>query len=303
MGAHFSIKPGPVGGGPANASYITRSQAAGDGDELYHNAPEAVENADTWHETKIRLRSWAERVKAEEKARHGNRAGRPRTHYRAVISYEDITYEDVSYEDEIPTEAVKEDVAEFLEEEFPQAKAVAVVHQNTGNSHAHVWMSARKTTGEKVHIGNGDLKEMHATMDEIYERRMGVQSRNAEKVEETKELKRTLAKMKEEGASKKELSRWAQANRPDRATPPDREVYRQREKRLAKTPEGASEDASGEFSGRVAPKRLLKLKEKTERLEEALQGLEEQAQESTEENRERNQDRGRERGGWGGRGM
>ena len=81
MGAHFQIKPGPVGGGAANASYITRSQAAaGESSAVYHNAPEKIENADSWHETKVRFRSWAERTKAVEKAKHGNRAGQPRTH-------------------------------------------------------------------------------------------------------------------------------------------------------------------------------------------------------------------------------
>jgi|APHM01.1.fsa_nt_gi Relaxase/Mobilisation nuclease domain. len=227
MGAHFSISPGAVGGGAANASYITRSQAAGEGDELYHNAPDAVENANSWRETKVQFRTWADRVEAKEKGRHGNRAGQPRTHYRAIVSYEE----------EVSTEAIQADVAEFLEEEFPQAKAVAVVHQDTDNSHAHIWMSARKTDGKKIHIGNGDLKEMHATMDRIYEERMGVRSRNAEKVEETKAFKRRLSQLKEEGASKEELRQWAEANRPSRATPPGPEVYREREERLAEEPE------------------------------------------------------------------
>ena len=242
MGAHFQIKPGPVGGGAANASYITRSQAAaGESSAVYHNAPEKIENADSWHETKVRFRSWAERTKAVEKAKHGNRAGQPRTHYRAIISYED----------EIPTEAAREDAKELLEEEFEEARAVAVVHQDTEHTHVHVWMSARREDGKKVHIGNGDLEEMHARMDEIYERRMGVQSRNAEKVREAKEFKREFRRElsrelnrgleREGGAIEKHMRRWAEANRPERATPPGPEVYREREERLLG--EGALEGA------------------------------------------------------------
>lgn len=222
MGAHFQISPGPVGGGPDNASYITRSQAAGEGSEVYHNAPESVEQAESWRETKIRFRSWAERVKVEEVARHGNRAGQARTHYRGLISYEET----------IETGAAKEDAREFLEEEFPKAQAVAVVHQDTDNTHVHIWISARKLNGKKVHIANGDLEEMHARMDEIYERRMEVPSQNAEKVRETKAFKRRAAAIKKMGIRKKELEEWAEANRPERATPPGPPVYREREERL-----------------------------------------------------------------------
>lgn len=265
MGAHFQISPGPVGGGAANASYITRTAAAEEGDEVYHNAPESVENARDWREMKINFRAWAEQVKAEEVSAHGNRKGQPRTHYRMVISYEE----------KIPTEAVQEDVQEFLEEEFPDARAVGVVHQDTEKSHAHIWMSARKLDGKKVQIGDGDLQTMHATMDEIYERRMDVQSRNAEKIEETSKFKREYAKKRARGASEEELRQWAEANRPNRATPPDPEVYRERERRL----EAQQEAVAG--AGRRPKRSFDKLKEKRKRLEEAVQEMEQEAQEET----------------------
>ena len=223
MGGYASISAGSVGSGAANAGYITRPSAAEEGDELYHNAPVDVERAETWEETRIRLRSWADQVEAEEKARHGNRAGQPRTHYRGVLSYED----------KIDSAAARADAREFLEKEFPDAQAVAVVHQDTENTHVHIWMSARKLDDKKVHIDNQDLKDLHATFDEIYERRMQVPSRNADKIEETRQFKRRYAELKEQGASLEELEEWAEAHRPERATPPGPEVYRERDRRPA----------------------------------------------------------------------
>lgn len=223
MGGYASISAGSVGSGAANAGYITRPSAAEEGDELYHNAPKDVERAETWEEARIRLRSWADQVEAEEKARHGNRAGQPRTHYRGVLSYED----------KIDSAAARADAREFLEEEFPDAQAVAVVHQDTEHTHVHIWMSARKLDDKKVHIDNQDLKDLHQTFDEIYERRMQVPSRNAEKVEETRQFKREYAELREQGASAHELKQWAEAHRPERATPPGPSVYRERDRRPA----------------------------------------------------------------------
>ena len=221
-GAFAKIEPGSVGSGAKNASYITRESAA-DGNLGYHNAPDDVRAADTWEETRIRLRSWADQVEAEEKARHGNRVGQPRTHYRAVLSYED----------EISTRAARQDAEEWLEEAFPDARAVAAVHQDTDHTHVHIWMSARKIDDSKVHISNSDLKEVNRSWDRIYEDRMQTPGRIAEKMEETAEFKRRYAELREQGASARELKQWAEAHRPERATPPGPGVYRERDRRPA----------------------------------------------------------------------
>lgn len=232
MGAFAQVSAGPVGGGAPNAGYILRPQAAEEEEEggiFFHNAPEDVEQAKTRKETRVRLQSWAEQVEAEEKARHGNRAGQPRTHYRGILSYEDT----------IETDAAREDALEFLEEEFPQARAVGVVHQDTDHTHVHIWMSARRVDEKKVHISRQDVKDIHKTFDRIYEERMNVRSRTAEKVEETWEFERKLTEMKEEGASIEELRAYSQEHRPERATPPRPEVYRKRDRR--QTGEGVLE--------------------------------------------------------------
>ena len=221
-GAFAKIEAGSVGSAAKNASYITR-ESAQDGDLVYHNAPEDVEQAETHEETRVRLRSWADLVEAEEKARHGNRTGQPRTHYRAVLSYED----------EIGTEQARADAEEWLEEAFPEAEAVAAVHQDTDHTHVHIWMSARKMDGSKVHISNSDLKEINRSWDQVYERRMQKPGRIAEKMEETRQFKRRYAELREQGASPAELKEWAEAHRPERATPPGPSVYRQRDRRPA----------------------------------------------------------------------
>lgn len=222
---------GAVGSGPANAGYITRSSAVAEEEDerlSTHNVPEDVkaDPGESWEQQRIRLRTWAEQVKQEEKARHGNRAGQPRTHYRTVLSYER----------EIPTAQAQADAQEFLEEAFPDAKAFSVVHQDTDHTHVHIWMSARKVDGKKVHIGKGDIQEINRAWDEIYERRkygerLVYSDSLTKKMGEAQEFKRKYAQLKDQGASEAELERWAEENRPERATPPGPEVYRERDLR------------------------------------------------------------------------
>lgn len=218
-GAFCQVKAGSVGSAAENASYITRSSASSGA--VYHNAPDGVREAETWRETRVQLRSWADRVETEEVARHGNRAGQPRTHYRAILSYEE----------KVETEAALEDAEEWLEEAFEDTQAVAVVHQDTDHTHVHVWMSPRKLDGKKIHIANGDLKEINGAWDRVYEERMQRPGRIVEKMEETEKFKRRYAELEAQGASKEELAAFVGDNRPDRANPPGPDVYRERDER------------------------------------------------------------------------
>ena len=223
---------GAVGSGPGNAGYITRSSAVAEdeGERLStHNVPDDVKSGsdETWEQQRIRLRTWAEQVKQEEKARHGNRSGQPRTHYRTVLSYEG----------KIPAYQAQQDAQEFLEEAFPDAKAFSVVHQDTDHTHVHIWMSARKVDGKKIHIGKGDIQEINRTWDEIYQRRAyrkeEVQFGGdlVRKMREAQDFKRKYAQLRDQGASEAELEQWAKENRPKRAIPPGPQVYRERDLR------------------------------------------------------------------------
>jgi len=229
MGGVVKITP-RASAGAANAGYITRNTAVVEQETVYHNAPEDVQQAQSWHETRIRMQTWAELTKAEERARHGNRHGRARTHYRMILSYDDD--EDIQ---NVGAHEAREDAQEFLEEEFPQAQAVAVVHQDTDNTHVHVWMSARKLDGNKVHISNKDLEKIHSTFDDIHEQRTQVKGQNLEKMAETRQFKEEYAQLEAQGASEEELKEWAEANRPERATPPGPKTYEKREERRVGT--------------------------------------------------------------------
>ena len=222
---------GAVGSGPGNAGYITRSSAVVEAEDdrlSTHNVPDDVKSdpGETWEQQRTRLRTWAEQVKQEEKARHGNRAGQPRTHYRTILSYEK----------KIPAYQAQQDAQELLEEEFPKARAFSVVHQDTDNTHVHIWMSARKTDGKKVHIGRGDIEQINRTWDEIYERRkygrrLVEPDSLTKKMLEAQDFKRKYAQLRDQGASEAELEQWAKENRPKRATPPGPQTYRERDLR------------------------------------------------------------------------
>ena len=232
-GAVIKFKAGSVGTAGENASYITRTGAVSKEEKSealhLHNAPSDVEAAETWEEQRTRLKAWAETRGAEERARHGNRKGKPRTHYRVMMSYEEHPLD----EEEVSAEAALEDAQEWLEKEFPEARAAAVVHQDTEHTHVHVWMSPRKMDGSKIDISPQDFRDLTGRWDRIYERRMKWRGRLREKMEETRRFKRKYAQLREQGASAAELKEWAEANRPERATPPGPEVWRKREKRLA----------------------------------------------------------------------
>jgi len=228
-GAVITFESGNPGAGAANAKYITRDQAADRGSLTFHNQPEDTRTPYDhttragWQDQRMRLETWAQMRQEEEISRHGNRAGDPRTHYRTVLSFEE----------KISSQRAVDAAQDWLESEFPDARAFAVAHQDTDNTHVHVWMSARKTDGSKINISASDFRSLTSEWDRIYSQTMDREAKLKEKMEETRQFKRKYAEMKEEGASPYELGRWTVRNRPERADPPSPEVYRQRDERRA----------------------------------------------------------------------
>ena len=229
--AYINIQSGTPGAAAANMEYITR-ESARDGEPVLHNAPAYVEEVgdqhtlEGWQAQRAQLKAWAEARQEEEIARHGNRKGEPRTHYRVVMSYED----------EIPTEAAQEDVRGWLEEEFPESRAAAVVHQDTQRTHVHVWMSARLRTGKKVDISPQDFRSLTSEWSQIYERRMEQRrildidrETLEEKIQHTREAKAKMGRKVMNGTSPAmaELS----VDFGDRTQPAGPEVYRERDRK------------------------------------------------------------------------
>ena len=186
--AHFS--PGASGAGGKNAGYVTREGAVRDGRDgvLLHNLPadvtEGVAEAGSYGEARDHLTAYARTQEACEVRRHGGRAGEPRTHYRAVLSFErDVT-----------TERAKAMTAEWLGDQFGGARAFAVVHRNTDHAHVHVWIDARGVDGKKLHFSRSEYRGLDVAWNRVYSREMGRDEReHLDKKAETREYRRARA--------------------------------------------------------------------------------------------------------------
>lgn len=186
--AHFS--PGASGAGGKNAEYVTREGAVLDGRDgvVTHNLPpdvaEGVAEARSYGEARDHLTAYARTQEAYEVRRHGGRAGEPRTHYRAVLSFErDVT-----------TDQAKAMTAEWLGDRFAGARAFAVVHRNTDHAHVHVWVDARGVDGKKLHFSRSEYRGLDTSWNRVYSREMGRDEReHLAKKAETRAWRRAQA--------------------------------------------------------------------------------------------------------------
>jgi hypothetical protein len=142
----FSANPNPKAAS-ANGSYITRDGAC---DRLdFFNADEL--RGEDLREDKINARSYTAERQDDEAGRAGSR-----NHYRIVLSF------DRKEESEKAGEQAKE----FLAKEFPNSKAIIATHQDTENTHCHVWLDCRDRDGRKLQLDNKKYK----TLDERWAR-------------------------------------------------------------------------------------------------------------------------------------
>jgi hypothetical protein len=143
----FSANPNPKAAS-ANGAYITRDGAC---DRLdFFNAEEL--RGEDLREDKINARSYTAERQDDEAGRAGSR-----NHYRIVLSF------DRKEESEKAGEQAKE----FLAKEFPNSKAIIAMHQDTENTHCHVWLDCRdRRDGRKLQLDNKKYK----TLDERWAR-------------------------------------------------------------------------------------------------------------------------------------
>ncbi len=175
------------------------------------------------------LIAWADQVDRRERLRHGSHAGRPRTFYRVVLSYEEG----------LSTTKVLDDAAQWLSGAFPEARALGAVHKNTEHPHIHLFLSARQVTGEKIHYHRREFEQLLRSWSAVYEARMDWEMRHefapvrgtplSEKLDETQALRRALRESHERGEGPEAREELIAAHRKRRATPPPSQVYRERD--------------------------------------------------------------------------
>jgi hypothetical protein len=158
----------PAGASTKNVEYNTRASKS---DSIsFHNLPH-LEMGDK-QENRYAAMAYAEDREEEEKGKRGDR-----NHYRLILAFDR----------DVPTEEAKELAHQYLEKEFPKARAVVAVHQHQKpeserrnvrdykHSHIHVWIDAREIgiRGKKIHMKNDRLPQLYKSWQSMYDREYG----------------------------------------------------------------------------------------------------------------------------------
>jgi len=236
-GVYFRFRAGRTGTSGANVHYVTRETGTeGEREAIYaHNYPEHALDGNTYDELRANLVEYARQQEQDEieMPRRGGR-GRPQTHFRAIASLKGRE----------PTERALGMAREYLERRFPEARALAVVHQDRENTHVHLHIQTRGVDGHKIRFTREEWQNLDRQWALIYEREFGrgLADEHKRKKEETREYKRECALARAEGRE----PRLEKPARADRGNGPAQ--LRERELRNY----GAHETGSGKYQ-REAP--------------------------------------------------
>ena len=165
----MKFKAGARGASGKNASYITRESAC---DSIsFHNLDEL--ETENQYENRINALSYAYNREEEET--------KGRTHYRVVLSWE-------GKED---TNRAKEQTHEFLDNNFKDSRAIVAVHQDTDQTHAHVWIDSRNIDDRKLHSPKNHINKLSQSWQKQYDReyQTNYEKEFAAKREETRQYK------------------------------------------------------------------------------------------------------------------
>lgn len=200
-GVYFRFTIGRAGTAGENARYITRRSATGSDREAVYlqNYPAAVTGAADYDNLRASVIDLNRRWEADELRAVRRGGGKTRGHYRARASFDG----------KVDTAKALEMAREYLEKNFPDARAVACVHQDTPHTHIHINMAARLTTGNKLHFSQGTYKRLDKGWAAIYAREFGREKlREHElKKEEMREAKREYAEARARGEDGRSV-RW-----------------------------------------------------------------------------------------------
>jgi hypothetical protein len=180
----FTGKPNASASGK-HAAYITRETGTrGDEQAIYLHNLEELRGAD-YRETRTNLTSYAEARQDEELAKRKD----ARTHYRCILSFDR----------QEETAKARDLAAQFLKQNFPDARAAVAIHRDTDHTHAHIWIDARQTNDKKIHLPKNTFKTLDDRWAHIYGREYGkdYEREHLAKKEETRNFKRAKAQGKE----------------------------------------------------------------------------------------------------------
>ena len=136
------------GTGGASVDYITREKAAAK--ISFVKLPEL--RADTTQEQRQNAIAYAELRTEVEKSKRRD----ARTNYKLLLSWDRKE----------TSETADRMATEFVEKNFPTAKAIVAIHQDTEHTHAHIWIDARGTDEKKLHFKKNEWR----TVDERWHR-------------------------------------------------------------------------------------------------------------------------------------
>jgi hypothetical protein len=192
-GVFARFGPGRAGASGANAAYITRGRATGWDERAVaaRNYPAEVGAADDYRDLREQLEEYAAQQEAHELARPRRGGGETRTHYRGVLSFEG----------KVETARAREMASAYLAREFPDARAIAAVHQDTEHTHVHLHVQARAVDDHKLHFDRGTYGRLDEAWAEVYARAFGREKleEHLAKKAETAEWKRAYARARANG--------------------------------------------------------------------------------------------------------
>ncbi len=190
-GAVFKFSHGRAGASDANVRYITREKAAGDR-VWFENVPEHAHQGELRKEQIDNLREYARQREEDELNKNRRGAGKTRTHYRAIYSFDR----------EVSDERAQYMIDEHLSKNFPDARYVAAIHRDTEHTHAHVWIDARTTDERKIQLPNKAYKSLDDDWARTYAREFGerqIYDEHLAKKEQTQEWKRQAYNARQRG--------------------------------------------------------------------------------------------------------
>lgn len=265
-GVYFRFRAGRTGTSGANVHYITRETGTeGEREALYaHNHPEHAREGETYDELRGNLVEYARQSEQDEleRPRRGGR-GSPQTHFRAIASCKGRE----------ETDRVLGMAREYLERRFPDARALAAVHQDRENTHVHLHIQTRDVDGRKLRFTREEWQNLDRDWALIYEREFGrgLAEEHELKKQETREYKRECALARAEG-------REPRLEKPDRADHRESpEEKRQRELRSygadqTRAGDHQREATDGEQSATPGERALGRFTEQSDRTESAARG-------------------------------